>query len=111
MDFEKSQATLKLEAEVEPKVRKLLQEDLEPWQQNKLKQQIFILLRDNFLYGHALQKSINDGSLQGPKKEQWDPIAATKALQMPWSSAAKVPGMKRRGSHIPLWVHSNLNIN
>ena len=81
MDFEKSQATLKLEAEVEPKVRKLLQEDLETWQQNKLKQQIFILLRDNFLYGHALQKSINDGSLQGPKKEQWDPIAATKALQ------------------------------
>lgn len=81
MDYKKSQATLKLEAKVEPMARRLLQEDLEPWRQNKLMQQIFILLRDNFLYMHAAKNSIDDGSLQGPKREQWDPIAATKALQ------------------------------
>ena len=81
MDFNKSQATLELEAKVEPKVQQLLHEDLEPWRQNKLKQQIFLLLRDNFLYKHAEKNSIDDGSFNGPRKEQWDPIAATKALQ------------------------------
>ena len=81
MDFEKSQATLELEAEVEPKVQQLLHEDLKPWRQNKLKQDIFILLRDKYLYKHAQKNSINDGSFSGSKKEQWDPIAATKALK------------------------------
>ena len=81
MDFNKSQATLELEAKVEPKVQQLLHEDLEPWRQNKLKQQIFLLLRDNFLYKHAEKNSIDDGSFNGPRKEQWDPIAATKALK------------------------------
>lgn len=94
MDFEKSQATLELEAKVEPMVQQLLHEDLEPWQQIKLKEDIFISLRDGFLYQYTEKNLIEDrlyrsqkvqrDSEEKPweaKKEQWDSIAAMEALQ------------------------------
>lgn len=97
MDFEKSQAKLKLEAEVEPKVRKLLHEDLEPWQRIKLKEHIFILLRKNLLEKHAKKNLINDGSIVGEKKDYWEAEAAAEAWKYAMEQCRKGAGNESTG--------------
>ena len=97
MDFEKSQATSKLEAEVEPRVQKLLHEDLEPWQQIKLREQIFILLRKNLLEKHAKKNLINDGSIVGEKKDYWEAEAAAKAWKYAMEQCRKGARNERTG--------------